>query len=245
MLVNLREGQVSRSGKFKSSPISLIGLFLYIFGMFILEDFNSIGNQFIAELRDVTVQADRLRFRKNLERLGEILAYEISKSFPYEVIEIQTPLAKTKANIPSVNPVIFAVLRASLPFYQGFLNFFDNAESGFIGAFREEGPGEIKINLGYHASPNLEGKTLILADPMLATGKSFIRSIESILTHGRPEIIHIAAIIASPEGIKYIKDHLKIPHKLWIGAVDESLNDQSYIVPGLGDAGDLAFGEKL
>lgn len=213
--------------------------------MFILEEFNSIGNQFIAELRDVSVQGDRLRFRKNLERIGEILAYEISKSFPFHSKEIQTPLAKTKASIPSVNPVIIAVLRASLPFYQGFLNFFDKAESGFIGAYREEGPGEIEINLGYHASPSLERKTLILTDPMLATGKSFLRSIESILSHGNPEIIHIAAIIASPEGIKYIKNHIKIPYKLWIGAVDESLNDQSYIIPGLGDAGDLAFGEKL
>lgn len=213
--------------------------------MFVLESNNSVGNQFISELRDLSIQGDRLRFRKNLERLGEIFAYEISKSFPYHTKEIQTPLAITQAKVPSINPVIFAVLRASLPFYQGFLNFFDKAESGFIGAFREEGSKEIKINLGYHASPNLEGKTLVLTDPMLASGRSFIRSIESILTHGEPEIIHIAAIIASPEGIQFIKDHIKVPYKLWIGAVDQSLNDHSYIVPGLGDAGDLAFGEKL
>ncbi|MFN3999554.1 uracil phosphoribosyltransferase [Algoriphagus sp.] len=213
--------------------------------MFILENNDSIGNQFLAELRDVTVQNDRLRFRKNLERLGEILAYEISKSFPYKELGIQTPLAKTSVRIPSVNPVVYSVLRASLPFYQGFLNFFDKAESGFIGAFREEGERDVKINLDYHASPNVEGKTIILADPMLATGKSIVRSIESILTHGLPEIIHIAAIIASPEGIKYINEHLKTPHKIWIGALDQSLNDQSFIVPGLGDAGDLAFGEKL
>jgi uracil phosphoribosyltransferase len=213
--------------------------------MFVLDESNSVANQFIAELRDVSIQNDRLRFRKNLERIGEILAYEISKTFPYNLKEIQTPLAKTQVSVSQVNPVIFAILRASLPFYQGFLNFFDKAESGFVGAFREEGIGEIKINLGYHASPNLDGKTLILADPMLATGKSFIRSIESILTHGRPEMIHIAAIIATPEGIKYIEQQLKIPYKLWIGAVDESLNEKSYIVPGLGDAGDLAFGEKL
>lgn len=213
--------------------------------MFVLESNNSVGNQFISELRDLSIQGDRLRFRKNLERLGEIFAYEISKSFPYHTKEIQTPLAITQAKVPSINPVIFAVLRASLPFYQGFLNFFDKAESGFIGAFREEGSKEIKINLGYHASPNLEGKTLILTDPMLASGRSFIRSIQSILTHGKPEIIHIAAIIASPEGIQFIKDHIKVPYKLWIGAVDQSLNDHSYIVPGLGDAGDLAFGEKL
>lgn len=213
--------------------------------MFILGERNSIANQFIAELRDVSIQGDRLRFRKNLERIGEILAYEISKSFQYEAEEIQTPLAKTIVNLPKVNPVIFSVLRASLPFYQGFLNFFDKAESGFIGAFREEGQGEIKINLGYYASPNVEGKTLILADPMLATGKSLVQSIDHILKHGLPEIIHIASVIASPEGIRYIEENLDIPYKLWIGEVDQSLNSQFYIVPGLGDAGDLAFGEKL
>lgn len=213
--------------------------------MFVLADFDSIGNQFIAELRDVSVQGDRLRFRKNLERIGEIMAYEISKSFPYRTKEVQTPLAKASVRIPSTHPVIFAVMRASLPFYNGFLNFFDKAESGFIGAFREEGEDEIKINLGYHASPSIQGKILILADPMLATGKSFVRSIETILTHGTPEIIHIAATIASPEGIEYLKKKIKVPYKLWIGAVDQSLNAQSYIVPGLGDAGDLAFGEKL
>jgi len=213
--------------------------------MFILGERNSIANQFIAELRDVSIQGDRLRFRKNLERIGEILAYEISKSFHYEAKEIQTPLAKTTVNLPNGNPVIFSVLRASLPFYQGFLNFFDKAESGFIGAFREEGQGDIKINLGYYASPNVEGKTLILADPMLATGNSLVQSIDRILKHGRPEIIHIASVIASPEGIRYIEEHLDIPYKLWIGEVDQSLNSQFYIVPGLGDAGDLAFGEKL
>lgn len=213
--------------------------------MFVLEKSNSIGNQFIADLRDVSVQGDRMRFRKNMERVGEILAYEISKSFPYHLKELQTPLAKTEVNIPGLNPVIFAVLRASLPFYQGFLNFFDKAESGFIGAFREEVHSEVNINLGYHASPNLEGKTVILADPMLATGKSFVCSIETILSHGTPEIIHITAIIASPEGINFIKEHVKVPYKLWIGALDLSLNSQSYIVPGLGDAGDLAFGTKL
>ncbi len=213
--------------------------------MFVLSDFNSVGNQFIAELRDVSIQGDKLRFRKNLERVGEILAYEISKSFQYGPKEIKTPLAKMEVTIPTVNPVIIAVLRASLPFYQGFLNFFDKAESGFIGAFREESAEQIKINLGYHASPDLNEKTLILADPMLATGKSLVQSINTLLTHGTPEIIHIAAVIASPEGIAYIAENCKIPHKLWIGAVDQGLNSKSYIFPGLGDAGDLAFGEKL
>lgn len=213
--------------------------------MFILTQNNSIANQFIAELRDIQVHSERMRFRKNLERLGEILAYEISKSLHFESKEIETPLKKTQMEVPKEQLVLVAVLRASLPFYQGFLNFFDQAESGFIGAFREEGAKELEINLGYHASPNLDRKTVILADPMLATGKSFIRSIEALLTHGTPKKIHIAAAFAAPEGINYLESNLKIPHSLWLGTLDEKLNDLNYIVPGLGDAGDLAFGEKL
>lgn len=212
--------------------------------MFQLTDTPSIANRFLTELRDLEIQKDSLRFRKNLERLGEILAYEISKTLQFSEKTIQTPLSPILTRIPDEKPVIFAVLRASLPFYQGFLNFFDNAESGFIGAFREEGH-EIKINLGYHASPSLEGKTVILADPMLATGKSFLKSIETLLQHGRPKIIHIAAVIAAPEGIQFLKENLTLPYSLWIGAIDEKLNSKSYIVPGLGDAGDLAFGPKL
>lgn len=213
--------------------------------MFVLTENDTVGSQFIAELRDVTVQGDRLRFRKNLERIGEILAYEISKTFPYAQKTVDTPLARAEVRLPAVNPVLIAVLRASLPFYNGFLNFFDKAESGFIGAFREEGEGEIKINLGYHASPDLTDKTVILADPMLATGKSFVRTVDTILSHGTPKIIHIAAAIASPEGIEYLRKNITVPLQLWVGAIDQSLDAQSYIVPGLGDAGDLAFGEKL
>lgn len=212
--------------------------------MFVLTENPSIADKFLMELRDISIQKDGMRFRKNLERLGEIMAYEISKTLDFHKNEIQTPLASMTVNTPSENPVVFAVLRASLPFYQGFLNFFDQAESGFIGAFREEGD-TIKINLGYHASPDLEGKTVILADPMLATGKSFLKSIQTLISHGNPKIIHIAAIIASPEGIQFLQENLKIPFKLWIGAVDHQLNSKSYIVPGLGDAGDLAFGQKI
>lgn len=186
-----------------------------------------------------------MRFRKNLERLGEILAYEISKTMEYNVVEVETPLAISSIEVPNQQPVIIAVLRASLPFYQGFLNFFDKAESGFIGAFREEKEEGISINLGYHASPDITDKEIILADPMLATGKSIIESIQTLLSHGQPKVIHIAAAFAAPEGVDYIKSNLKIPHKIWLGALDEKLNSQSYIVPGLGDAGDLAFGEKL
>ena len=214
--------------------------------MFILSETPSIANQFMAEMRDIRVQNDRMRFRKNLERLGEILAYEISKTLDYKVIEVETPMAKTIISTPNSQLVLISVLRASLPFYQGFLNFFDEAESGFIGAFRDENEhGEIKINLGYHASPSLHGKVIILADPMLATGKSIIRTLDTILSHGIPSMIHIAALFAAPEGIKYIDENLKLPYKLWLGSVDEKLNNLSYIVPGLGDAGDLAFGEKL
>lgn len=212
--------------------------------MFILTEIPSIADKFLMELRDVSLQKDGMRFRKNLERIGEIMAYEISKTMVFRENEIQTPLASMTVKIPEAQPVIFAVLRASLPFYQGFLNYFDQAESGFIGAFREEGD-TIKINLGYHASPPLEGKTIILADPMLATGKSFLKSIKTLLTHGNPKIIHIAAVIASPEGIRFLQENLNIPFQLWIGAVDKELNSKSYIVPGLGDAGDLAFGQKI
>jgi len=214
--------------------------------MFILSETPSIANQFMAEMRDIRIQNDRMRFRKNLERLGEILAYEISKSLDFKAQEIETPLAKTIVYTPDSQIVLVSVLRASLPFYQGFLNFFDEAESGFIGAFREENEsGEIKINLGYHAAPSLQGKVIVLADPMLATGKSIIRTLDTIVSHGIPSMIHIAALFAAPEGIKYIEENLKVPYKLWLGSVDEKLNHLSYIVPGLGDAGDLAFGEKL
>jgi uracil phosphoribosyltransferase len=214
--------------------------------MFILSETPSIANQFMAEMRDIRIQNDRMRFRKNLERLGEILAYEISKSLDFKAREIETPLAKTIVYTPDSQLVLVSVLRASLPFYQGFLNFFDEAESGFIGAFREENEsGEIKINLGYHAAPSLQGKVIVLADPMLATGKSIIRTLDTIVSHGIPSMIHIAALFAAPEGIKFIEENLKLPYKLWLGSVDEKLNHLSYIVPGLGDAGDLAFGEKL
>lgn len=214
--------------------------------MFILSDHNSIANQFIAELRDEVIQKDRWRFRNNLEKLGEILAYELSKSFSFKEKEVNSPLAKVSIPLITDQPVIVAVLRASLPFYQGFLNYFNEADSAFIGAFREESEkSEIKVNLGYQAAPNLEGREIIIADPMLATGKSILKSIETLLSHGKPKKIHIAAIFAAPEGIQYLKDHLSIPCDFWIGSLEDHLNAQFYIVPGLGDAGDLAFGPKL
>lgn len=212
--------------------------------MFVLSENNSIANQFIAELRDIEKQKDRWRFRNNLEKLGEILAYELSKTLGYKNSLVSTPLAQVNVPILVDQPVIIAVLRASLPFYQGFLNYFNQAESGFIGAFREEGE-EIKINLGYQVAPNLDGKEVILADPMLATGKSIVKSIEALLSHGTPKRIHIAAIFAAPEGIEYLKNNVSLPFNLWIGNMEDHLNAQSYIVPGLGDAGDLAYGPKL
>ncbi len=187
-----------------------------------------------------------MRFRTNLRRLGNILAYELSKNLEYKAVEIETPLMKTNVLQLDEQVVLVSVLRASLPFYQGFLDFFDKAENGFIGAYRQEGnKDDLEINLGYYASPNLEGKTLVIVDPMLATGKSFIKSLESLFINVKPRKIHIAAVVAAPEGLAYIKENLSIPHQVWIGALDQGLNEQAYIIPGLGDAGDLAFGPKL
>lgn len=213
--------------------------------MFILNQNNSIANQFLAELRNVHIQKDRLRFRKNLERVGEILAYEVSKALPYRPRTITSPLAELETHLLKEQPVVIAVLRAAVPFYQGVLNFFDHADSGFIGAYRQENDKNIEISLNYLAAPDLTGKTLIMVDPMLATGKSFLKSIEALEGHGQPKQIEILSAFAAPEGIAYIKENLNLPHRLWIGALDEKLNQQSYIVPGLGDAGDLAFGPKI
>lgn len=205
---------------------------------------NSIANHFVAGLRDVHVQQDRLRFRSNLERLGAVMAYEISKTLPYRQQPIQTPLASTSANLLQALPVLITVLRAGLPYYQGFQNFFDTAPAGFIGAYRKEG-AEIKINLEYLAAPDLTDQTLILIDPMLATGKSIVRSVRELERYGRPAHIHVAVLIAAPEGIQFVQDNLNYPATIWIFAIDEKLDHRSYIVPGLGDAGDLSFGEKL
>jgi uracil phosphoribosyltransferase len=220
-------------------------LFFVFLDMFILSQQPSIANQFLGELRNKQIQKDRMRFRKNLERLGEILAYEVSKTLTYKEQEVQTPLEKAKIQLPSDQVVLVAVLRAALPFYQGFLNFFDQAESGFIGAFREESGAELTVNLGYHASPNLDNKVLILVDPMLATGQSCIESLQTLLKHGTPKSIHLVAAFAAPEGVEHLKKSITVPYSLWLGTLDAQLNAQSYIVPGLGDAGDLAFGEKI
>ncbi|GAB2621722.1 uracil phosphoribosyltransferase [Belliella aquatica] len=216
--------------------------------MFILNETNSIANNFLSEIRDISVHQDRLRFRKNLERLGEIMAYEISKDLDYKETEIHTPLQSTSVNTLDNQPILISVLRAALPFYQGFSNFYDQAPSGFIGAYRAKEnsiDSAISIDLDYLAAPDLNGKEIILIDPMLATGKSFIKSVEAMMQNGIPKMIHIASVIAAPEGINFINASMSIPFKIWTCALDEKLNSKSYIIPGLGDAGDLAFGVKL
>jgi uracil phosphoribosyltransferase len=214
--------------------------------MFVLNEKSSIANQFLSELRNITTQKDRQRFRINLERLGQILAYELSKTIDYKSQSIQTPLDTTLMSLPVQMPVLIGILRAALPFYQGFLNVFDHSESGFIGAFRQEKEGEkVNISYQYQALPEINDKEIILIDPMLATGKSLVESIEQLLKVGKPKKIHIASVIAAPEGIQFIKEKFGDSINFWIAAVDEKLNENYYILPGLGDAGDLAFGLKL
>ena len=205
----------------------------------------SLANHFVAELRDVNIQHDSMRFRRNLERLGELLAYEISKTLPYTAAGVTTPLAQTQTQLLVEQPVVATILRAGLPLYNGIMNYFDKAFSTFVGAYRvEEENTELQINMEYLASTNLHDKILILADPMLATGKSLVKSYKGMLRHGKPKQVHVAAVIASPEGVKYLQQEIPEAH-VWLGALDERLNEKAYIVPGLGDAGDLAFGPKI
>jgi uracil phosphoribosyltransferase len=212
---------------------------------FVLNHHHSIANQFLLELRDARKQQDRMRFRKNLERLGEILAYELSKKLEYTLTEAVTPLGKTSIHVLKEQPVMITILRAGLPFFQGFMNFFDQADSAFIGAYRQEDENHLTIKLGYVATPSLENRVAVLIDPMLATGRSVIDSVDAFLRNGSPRHLHIVSLVAAPEGIEYLKKNLKLPFSLWTCAIDEKLNDQYYIVPGLGDAGDLSFGTKL
>ena len=207
---------------------------------------NSILNQFVAELRDVTIQTDSLRFRRNIERNGEILSYENSKQISYENKNVQTPLGRASLMVPCSQGVISTILRAGLPFHQGFLNYFDHAENAFVSAYRKyKDRLNFDIHIEYIASPRLNGKTLIITDPMLATGSSMELAFQALLTKGEPEHIHVASIIASKQAIHYIKE--KMPAEkttVWVAAIDDQLDEHSYIVPGLGDAGDLAFGIK-
>ena len=210
-----------------------------------LSEQNSIANQFLLELRDTKIQKDRLRFRKNMERLGEIMAYEISKKLSYQEKTIETPLEKMDTVVLQNQPVLLTILRAGIVYFQGFINYFDQSDCGFIGAYRKESKEEITINLEYFAAPSLKDKEVILIDPMLATGHSIIRTIHALLKLGTPSHLHLAVMISSPEGIKYIQENIEIPYTLWTCAIDEKLNHKFYIVPGMGDAGDLSFGEKI
>ena len=211
-----------------------------------LGDTNSILNKFVAELRDVDIQKDSLRFRRNVERIGEIMAYEISKEFHYSTKDIQSPLGIAPMNTPDDQIVISTILRAGLPFHQGFLRYLDNAENAFVSAYRKyKDRLNFDIHIEYIASPRLTGKTLIISDPMLATGSSMELAYEALLTKGLPGHVHVASIISSKQALEYLQK--KMPDDkttIWIAALDNDLDDHSYIVPGLGDAGDLAFGEK-
>jgi uracil phosphoribosyltransferase len=214
-----------------------------------LSDQNSIANRFLLELRHQSIQNDKMRFRKNLERLGEILAYEISKSLSYQEENVPTSLGTARVSTLQAQPVLLSILRAGIPFLQGFLNYFDNAETGFIGAYRMEGKDKLEIKMEYIATPSVSGKEVIIIDPMLATGGSLISAIRSVVEKGKPKRIYIASVIAAPEGISNVKAYLEkevgISFGIWTGAVDQHLNELFYIVPGLGDAGDLSFGSKV
>jgi uracil phosphoribosyltransferase len=208
---------------------------------------NSILNRFIAELRDKNVQKDSLRFRRNLERIGEIFAYEISKTLDYAQQDVITPLGIAKCSMPQENIVLATILRAGLPLHNGMLNYFDKAQNSFIAAYRKYGKdNKFTIQIEYVSSPSIEGKTLVIADTMLATGSSLVLAYNKLCEKGEPAHTHIVCPIASEFSLGYLSKHL--PHKkvtLWVAAVDQELTNKSYIVPGLGDAGDLAFGTKL
>ncbi|GHT77880.1 uracil phosphoribosyltransferase [Bacteroidia bacterium] len=209
---------------------------------------NSILNQFVAEIRDVQVHGDRLRFRKNIERIGEIMAYEISKTLNYSPKEVQTPLGIAPIPIISDSVVLATIMRAGLPFHQGFLNFFDHAENAFVSASRRYNSdhSHFEIVVEYLSSPSIEGKTLLIVDPMLATCGSLDLAYKALLKRGEPAAVHVACIIASQHGIEAAKENLpKEKTTIWAAAIDPDLNDKAYIVPGLGDAGDLSYGEKI
>lgn len=213
-----------------------------------LEKTPSLLNRYMRELRDVTIQNDPLRFRRNLERIGEIMAYEISKRLDYQENEIDTPLAKTRVKEHSDQIVLATILRAGLPFHHGFLNYFDHAENAFVSAYRKykEKGDKFDVLVEYLASPDINGKTLIIVDPMLATGSSMELGYRAMLNNGTPSRIHVASVIASQQAVDYVaKVFPQYNTTIWTASIDPEINSHSYIVPGLGDAGDLAFGVKI
>ena len=206
----------------------------------------SVLNRFIAQLRDVNIQKDRMRFRKNLKRIGEVLCYEMSKFLHYKTETITTPLGEKKVQLPKDEIVICSILRAGLALHQGLMNYFDNADNAFISAYRKHtSETDFDIMVEYLASPSLEGKILFLADPMLATGRSFANVFNALKPLGTPKEIHLFAVIGAQQGIEYLEDKFPETTHLWIATIDPLLNEHGYIVPGLGDAGDLAFGNKM
>jgi uracil phosphoribosyltransferase len=211
-----------------------------------LSETNSVLNQYISEIRDVRIQKDGLRFRRNISRIGEIMAYEMSKSFRYEVKDVQTPLGVAPVGVPVNSLVISTILRAGIPFHQGFLSYFDYAENAFVSAYRKyKDTLKFDIHIEYIASPRIDGKTLIITDPMLATGGSMELTWQAMLTKGHPAEIHVASIIASRQAVDHIaKVFPEGMTTIWCAAIDPEVDSHSYIVPGLGDAGDLAYGEK-
>ena len=214
-----------------------------------LSEQNSILNQYLAEIRDEKYQQNRMVFRKNIQRIGEFMAMEISKTLRYAPEEVTTPLGTAIVNIPQDKLVVATILRAGLPFHQGFLNIFDHAENAFVSAFRvytNREHTEVGVHTQYMASPSIEGKTLIITDPMLATGGSMAAGYEALLKNGTPQTIHIASVIATPEGIDMVKKALPEENAtIWVAAIDPGMNAHKYIVPGFGDCGDLCYGEKL
>lgn len=208
---------------------------------------NSVANSFVSQLRDAGIQTDRMRFRRNIERLGEILGYELSKTLTYQNKAVKTPLGT--ANVPAMQEevVVCSILRAGLPLHNGLLNYFDGADNSFISAYRHHPNNDEKFEIlvEYLASPSLEGKTLILADPMLATGRSFVNVLKALESMGTPKKIHVVSVIGAREGIEHVEQNFPEDSHLWIATIDEKLNERGYIVPGLGDAGDLCFGSKM
>jgi uracil phosphoribosyltransferase len=207
---------------------------------------HSVAGRFLAELRDSEVQKDPLRFRRNLERLGEVLAYELSRTLDHEEREVTTPLGIARCTVPAEQPVLATILRAGLPMHQGMLNYFDRADNAFVSAYRKhrKGSDSFDIEVEYLSSPSLYDRVLVLCDPMLATGQSMLMVYRALLRMGAPKALHVVSAIASAEGLAHAKLHLPPDTRYWIGAIDEEMTAQAYIVPGLGDAGDLAYGEK-
>lgn len=208
---------------------------------------NSLLNQFISELRDANIQTDSLRFRRNMERVGEVFAYEISKELEYETVDVTTTLGISEVRTLKSKPILATILRAGLPMHYGMLNYFDKADNAFISAYRKHSKdGTFEIKIEYISSPDITDKILIITDPMLATGASMVLAYQEILNCGKPKHTYFVTVVACSQGIEYIRKHVsKNDASLWVGAIDEELTAQSYIVPGLGDAGDLAFGSKV